>query len=202
MKGVVTWASTVEIHVVCKYVKHRWVGHSFTPVVDKIRFREERLGNFSFKMQQFKTENFVNPYSKKDFPVAVKVRDKMYFLLSVDSKDEDVKLFAKTCKATTTPSPKDPIQFLFISNGCPVSHSVKFLPCQNPKEIRLSLKAFQFLKILPQIYLHCKLTACHSQDTTSRCTNGCLRSDERRKKREEADDGYQLTAGPFQYVLQ
>ncbi|XP_013391916.1 oncoprotein-induced transcript 3 protein-like [Lingula anatina] len=201
MSGVVTWAGTIEIPFECKYARDHWITGSFKPVVEKLRFKEKGRGNLTFNIQQFQTDNFSTPYSEKDYPVSVKIRDQMYFVLSVNTTSPDVKLFADTCKATPCSSPFDFLQFNFIINGCSVTSAVKFLPSPDPKEIRLSIRAFQFLKALPEIYLHCKVVVCHTADMTSRCTKGCVQDDNTGKRQAGSVDDFQISEGPFHYIV-
>ncbi|XP_013419861.1 oncoprotein-induced transcript 3 protein [Lingula anatina] len=201
MSGVVTWAGTVEVPFECEYARDHWIAHSFKPVVEKLSFKEKGRGNLTFNIQQFQSEKFATAFSKKDYPVSVNIRDHMYFVLSVNTKSKDVKLFADACKATPSSSPFDFLQFNFIINGCPVTSEVKFLPSQDPREIRLSIQAFQFLKSFPQIYLHCKLVVCHTADMTSRCTKGCVQDDSPGKRRAETVDDFQISEGPFHYIV-
>ena len=59
------------------------------------------------------------------------------------------------------------------------------------------LAAFRFQEGYDDVYIHCKLTVCRSDDAGSRCDRGCDASRRRRRSTEE-DMSAELYVGPLQ----
>ena len=65
----------------------------------------------------FPDKRFVSPYMKDDFPVAVVLRKRLFFEISVTSSDRQLSIIADQCHATTTQDHKNPLKYVFITKG-------------------------------------------------------------------------------------
>ena len=70
--------------------------------------------------------------------------------------------------------------------------------------MKFGMEAFRFLGDYQYVYVHCEVIVCHTSQSDSRCSKGCLRGT-RRKRQQAADDEsffggstkLTLSQGPF-----
>ena len=62
---------------------------------------------------------------------------------------------------------------LFFSS-CPRDSSVRFHASSDPRKVRFSFEAFQFLGDHDYVFIHCRVHVCDVNDTNSRCAKGCM----------------------------
>ena len=65
---------------------------------------DDGSGEFQLQMNIFKDKDFSAMYSPMEFPIAVSLRHRLFFQVSVDSPDKRLSIIADTCYATPTPS--------------------------------------------------------------------------------------------------
>ena len=73
-------------------------------------------GNFTFKIDFYKSSSFVTPYTEQDYPLSVAVNQYLYVKYSVESS-ADLVIMAVTCRATKTGSLYSWPQYSIILNG-------------------------------------------------------------------------------------
>ena len=101
--------STVEWRFVSIY--HVYVLNDF------IFFRfPAGYGNFTFKIDFYKSSSFATPYTEQDYPLSVAVNQYLYVKYSVESS-ADLVIMAVTCRATKTGSLYSWPQYSIILNG-------------------------------------------------------------------------------------
>ena len=101
--------STVEWRFVSIY--HVYVLNDF------IFFRfPAGYGNFTFKIDFYKSSSFATPYTEQDYPLSVAVNQYLYVRYSVESS-ADLVIMAVTCRATKTGSLYSWPQYSIILNG-------------------------------------------------------------------------------------
>ena len=74
-------------------------------------------GNFTLSLNMFPDKRFVSPYMKDDFPIAVVLRKRLFFEISVTSSDRQLSIIADQCYATPTQDHKNPLKYVFITKG-------------------------------------------------------------------------------------
>ena len=117
-KDVVTRVREVEIEFSCYYSKYGvassvgWKTNS-----SKVVFSDEGRGNFTLSLDMFPDKSFANPYRKADFPVAVVLRKRLFFEVSVVSDDKQLSIRASRCYATPNQDRMNPLKYQFIKNG-------------------------------------------------------------------------------------
>ncbi|XP_022797785.1 uncharacterized protein LOC111336033 [Stylophora pistillata] len=167
----------------------------------KIVFSEKGFGEFALEMKIFPDDKFLGSYQKKEFPVTLPLRKKLFVEVRVDTKDARLGILAETCFATPDPDPNKPgLKFVFIENGCSDDETLDFIPPSNERYERFSLEAFKFLGDHQFVYMHCKVKICSANDPNSRCAQGCLRNSKQRRSlytQETNDEEYLLAQGPF-----
>ena len=78
---------------------------------------DEGKGNFTLSLNMFPDKRFVSPYMKDDFPVAVVLRKRLFFEISVTSIDRQLSIIADQCYATPTQDHKNSLKYVFITKG-------------------------------------------------------------------------------------
>ena len=73
-------------------------------------------GNFTFKIDFYKSSSFATPYTEQDYPLSVPVNQYLYVRYSVESS-ADLVIMAVTCRATKTGSLYSWPQYSIILNG-------------------------------------------------------------------------------------
>ena len=89
----------------------------FKPSNRKLVFSDEGQGNYTLSLDMFPDNRFVSPYMKDDFPVAVVLRRRLFFEVSVASDDKQLSIRADRCFATPTQDQKKSLKYEFIKNG-------------------------------------------------------------------------------------
>ena len=85
---------------------------------DKLNFNSltAGYGNFTFRMDFFKSGSFVVPYSAADYPLQLRLNDYIYVRYSVESS-ADLVIMAENCRATKDGSFYSLPQYNIIQNG-------------------------------------------------------------------------------------
>jgi len=115
---VVTRVREIEIQFSCFYAKHGVVSSvGWNPSNRKLVFSDKGKGNYTLSLNMFPDKRFVSPYMKNDFPVAVALRKRLFFEVSVASNDKQLSIIADRCFATPTQDQKNPLKYEFIKTG-------------------------------------------------------------------------------------
>ena len=80
-------------------------------------FSDEGKGNLTLSLNMFPDKQFVSPYMKDDFPVAVILRKSLFFEVSVTSSDKQLSIIADQCSATATQNERNSLKYIFITKG-------------------------------------------------------------------------------------
>ena len=105
----------LEIQFSCFYSKHGVVSSvGWKPRNRKLVFSDEGKGNFTLTLNMFPDKRFVSPYMTDDFPVAVVLRKRLFFEVSVTSSDKQLSIIADRCFATPTQNQKNSLKYVFI----------------------------------------------------------------------------------------
>ena len=72
---------------------------------------------FDINLGVFKDQGYTRPYGDQSFPIGVKVNERVFLQLSVDSEDRRLAVQAQRCHATPDPNPNSTIQYNLILNG-------------------------------------------------------------------------------------
>ncbi|CAH1267117.1 OIT3 [Branchiostoma lanceolatum] len=146
---------------------------------------EDANNTFVFDMHLFTSSDFVHKYETLDYPVQVLPSDRLYFGLTSRTTLSNMELFAIDCLATPTVDISAEPKVYIIRNGCPVDPTLRTHDDSNdPLTLHFSVVAFTFPNSTDNIlYLHCTMVLCMIDDPTSRCAQGCIQPDQRRRRR-------------------
>jgi len=184
--GVITRSHDIRLPLYCSYSRKKLVSLSFNP--RGIYFGQEAgYGNFTFKLDFFKSGSFVVPYSTADYPLELRLNDYLYVRYTVESS-ADLVIMAENCRATKDGSFYSLPHYNIIKNGCGRDTTMIYSYNSNRPYQEFRIKVFRFFNGYSSIYLHCELLACHRSSINSRCPRGCLPG-RRRKRRAVIGDG-------------
>ena len=117
-EDVMTRVREIEIQYSCFYSNKGVVSSvGLKPSNRELVFSDEGKGNLTLSLNMFPDKTFAIPYTKGDFPVAVELRQLLFFEVSVTSSDKQLSIIADRCYATPTQDHKNPLNYEFISNG-------------------------------------------------------------------------------------
>ncbi|XP_066272435.1 uncharacterized protein [Branchiostoma lanceolatum] len=161
-------------------------------------------GTFTFSMNLYSSDGFVQPYTQADFPVEVTINDNVYFGVSVEAAVSGLVLFVENCKATPSSNSEDSTQYYFIQDGCQMDDTLQVFSTDSPTSVNYGISTFQFAnESQPYVYLHCDVMVCLEDNPGSRCDQGCTSS---RRRRRAADNSLEervtLVQGPIVLVVE
>ncbi len=117
-KNVVKRVREIEIKFSCFYSKYGVVSSvGWKPNNRKLVFSDEGKGNFTLSLNMFSDKRFVSAYMNDDFPVAVVLRQLLFFEVSVTSSDKQLSIIADRCYATPTQDQRSSLKYEFIRKG-------------------------------------------------------------------------------------
>ncbi|XP_067017039.1 uncharacterized protein [Acropora muricata] len=184
--GVITRSQDIRLPFYCSYSRKKLLSLSFNPL-GVYYGQEAGYGNFTFKMDFFKSGSFLVPYSTADYPLQLRLNDYIYVRYSVESS-ADLVIMAENCRATKDGSFYSLPQYKIIQNGCGRDTTMVYSYNSNRPYQEFRMKVFRFFNDYNAVYLHCELLACHRSSRNSRCQRGCMPGN-RRKRRAVGRDG-------------
>lgn len=186
----ITRKSTRILPFQCSYEKKAVISKVFySPDHIRVITETENYGNFTYIMNMYTNKNLSQKVEK--YPLLVGISQRLYINLQVQSGDSDLNVFPDECKATPSidfdAEPDHPI----IEEACP---SDKYLEYEYKKSASQSFSflAFRFKSGYQDVYIHCKLTVCRSDDQESKCEKGCKEGENESRKKRGVTEGYRV----------
>ncbi|XP_038594782.1 uncharacterized protein LOC119918224 isoform X1 [Micropterus salmoides] len=101
--------------------------------------------------------------------------DTLFFQVALHTNNSfasDLLLQVESCWATESNDPQDPVQGVFLQDGCPVDYTFHWLSVNGlAQRSRFSIQMFTMPKGLP-LYIHCLANICgHGEECTKNCTS-------------------------------
>lgn len=179
----------------CGYDKKTVISKvSYSPRSTLIITDADGIGNFTYYMDMYEDET--NNEIVTEFPKAVGLGQRMYFGFRVESGDSELVVFPDVCKATASSSFDSTPVHLIIEDACSRDNTLDYRYEKNATQF-FNLAAFRFQEGYDDVYIHCKLTVCRTDDAGSRCDRGCGENRRRRRSTEE-NMSTELYVGPLQ----
>ncbi|XP_071477174.1 ZP domain-containing protein-like [Diadema antillarum] len=166
----ITREHALQISVRCELDRRQVLGESFLPITGKISLWEVGYGNFSLSLDRYTDQTFNEVVV--DDQAEVGLGDPLYFagnLMSVGG----LAVFIEKCWATPTPYPNNRKSYTFLSDGCAEDPTLQILYHSDPSFQPFIIDAFTFIEENPEVFVHCEVLVCDSDDPTSRCVQGC-----------------------------
>ena len=116
---IITRVREVEIPFTCYYSNTGVVSAvGIKAQSKKILFSKNGFGKFVLEMSIYPDGKYVGFYTKKDFPLIVPPRKKLFVQVRVDSEDKRLTILADECFATPDVNPYNPgLKYTFIKDG-------------------------------------------------------------------------------------
>jgi len=201
--NVITRTHDIKFPFSCRYSRREVLSLSFKPR-SIIIGHEEGYGNFTFKMEFYRSAAYATPYNDNDYPIQVRLNGYIYVQYSVESS-ADLVIMAENCKATKDGSFYSWPQYNIIQNGCPRDTTLDYSYDPNRSFQQFKIRAFRFFNDYDKVYFHCEVLACYRNSANSRCQGSCINSKKRKRRdvprdkleHEESTAKKVLTGGPM-----
>ncbi|XP_070543189.1 scavenger receptor cysteine-rich domain-containing protein DMBT1-like isoform X2 [Ptychodera flava] len=188
----------VEIPFECVYSRKGRADASFVVDSEKLYLTETGHGNFSFRLDFYHDVSYGTPYYDNEYPIEVKLGERIYVGAAVETNTTDLELFLEKCKGTPTENPNHSTQYAFIENGCIKDATVQLHSVDNPAEKHFSIEAFDFVESTSNVvYIHCDMLVCNATDPFSRCQQGCVLRHRRDVGEDSSLGSRTVTQGPI-----
>ncbi|KAK3754731.1 hypothetical protein QZH41_019372 [Actinostola sp. cb2023] len=111
----ITRDALIVLPFYCKYARRRLVSSSsFKPSKKVIHASEGNFGNFTFFMNLFRSSQYKNPYTPRDYPVALSLNKPLWIQFEVKDTKVDLVVFAESRSATTSPNPNSLPKYVLL----------------------------------------------------------------------------------------
>ncbi|XP_007478920.2 CUB and zona pellucida-like domain-containing protein 1 [Monodelphis domestica] len=167
--AVITRQKHLQIILKCEMENNSTVEIMYITEDDIIK-NISALGKYNVSMALYESESFNNPLLNS--PYYVELNQTLFVQVSLHVLDPNLVVFLDTCTASPTSDFASPTYDL-IRSGCSKDDTCKIYPPSGHYG-RFQFSAFKFLRSLGSVYLQCKVWICESNDTQSRCNQGCI----------------------------
>ncbi|NXC36956.1 CUZD1 protein, partial [Campylorhamphus procurvoides] len=167
--NVITRQKNTEIIVKCK-MENNSTSEVFYITRDNVIQNITAMGRYNVSMSFYNSDSFSEPIHQS--PYYVDLNQTLFAQVSLHSTDPNLLVFVDTC--TASPQPHfGSLTYDLIKSGCNKDDTVVTYP---PLEHhgRFKFNAFRFLRSFPSVYLQCDIIICDSNNSNSRCTQGCI----------------------------
>nr|XP_033798875.1 deleted in malignant brain tumors 1 protein [Geotrypetes seraphini] len=187
---VITRQKQLQIIVKCEMENNSTVEIMYV-TEDDIIHTENEIGRYNVSMSFYESEDFSSPVTQ--YPYFVDLNQTLLLQISVDTQDTQLQVFTDTCIASPQSDFGAPTYDL-IRHGCIKDDTYVSYP-PGSRYSRFHFSAFKFLRSHQTVYLQCKVIICDSNDTLSRCNQGCIS----RQKRDVGSYSWRASAvvGPI-----
>ncbi|NXJ89034.1 CUZD1 protein, partial [Corythaixoides concolor] len=167
--NVITRQKNIQIIVQCKMENNSTVEVIYV-TENYIIQNATAVGRYNVSMSFYDSDSFSEPVHQS--PYYVDLNQTLFAQVSLHSTDPNLVVFVDTCIASPQPDFGSPTYDL-IRSGCNKDDTVVTYP---PLEHygRFKFNAFRFLESFSSVYLQCDILICDSNNTNSRCTEGCI----------------------------
>ncbi|XP_073242010.1 ZP domain-containing protein-like [Porites lutea] len=195
--NVITRTHDINLRFHCSYSRKKMLSVQFQTQQVFIG-SEAGYGNFTFRMDFYRTAAFATPYTENDYPISIPSNEFLYVKYSVESS-ADLVIMAENCKATRYGNFYSLPQYTVIQNGCPRDTTMEYTYYPTASSQQFRMRSFKFFNDYYVVYFHCELLACYRYNYNSRCSRGCLTS--KKRKRREIDDKLEHDESTNKYIL-
>ncbi|XP_078617658.1 uncharacterized protein LOC144885609 [Branchiostoma floridae x Branchiostoma japonicum] len=174
--SVIARDGDIRITSKCKYERQKWVDSTFLPIPGGhgLNITEEGFGQLEVRLSMFPTRQYQSQYRANQFPIHIKLRQRVYMQLEAQGHGKKLSVLALNCKATMSPEPNDTLQYQLINDGCASDPTLDIFSIDDPSKERFGFEAFRFIQEVKTVYVHCEVMVCNAADPGSRCAQGCV----------------------------
>ncbi|XP_078600088.1 uncharacterized protein LOC144875145 [Branchiostoma floridae x Branchiostoma japonicum] len=180
--GTISRDDDIIMHSTCKYERDQDVTARFMPIPGGLEFHEVGFGKLSIHLDIFHTRNYLQSYTRSEYPIHKKLKDMVFLQLQVQGHDQLLSVLGLNCKATMSPDKNDSLNYPLLQDGCGVDSTLQMFSSNKPDVEQFGFEAFRFIRELKTVYIHCEVEVCEAADTGSRCAQGCRSAPGRRRR--------------------
>uniref|UniRef100_A0A7M4FX42 CUB and zona pellucida like domains 1 n=1 Tax=Crocodylus porosus TaxID=8502 RepID=A0A7M4FX42_CROPO len=166
---IITRQKNLQIFVKCEMENNSTV-EIFYVSEDGVIQNSSALGRYNVSMSFYESDLFARPIL--DSPYYIDLNKTLFVQVSLHSTDADLLVFVDTCVASPNLDFGSP-RYALIQNGCIKDDTYMNYPLLQHYG-RFKFNAFKFLRNHASVYLQCQVLICDSNDSNSRCTQGCV----------------------------
>ncbi|KAM9854307.1 zona pellucida glycoprotein d [Aulostomus maculatus] len=195
----------IDYTCVYPYIKRVSLPFPVIPYSSEMVIKMQEL-DATIQMMLYTDDTYTEAY--KSAPT-IELRDKVYVEVTVKEPADTFLLRVNECWATQTLEPitTEGLAHHLLLNGCVNDHTVSFInvskeqPGHNGQSstVRYSFDMFRFTTDPPELYLHCTVQLCASDDQKS-CTPNCNSITKREAVRADPTQGL-LSYGPIRIEM-
>ncbi|CAN9506615.1 unnamed protein product [Ophioblennius macclurei] len=179
---IITRNHVIDIAFSCAYPKKINLTLGFRHK-DPYAFQERGFGTFTFEFEFFQSQRFRQQVDGSTYPVEVYLKQMIYMQIQATSSIPNTELFVESCRATPYDNPESRISYTIIENGCVRDPTVRIFS-SSKSVFRFGMEAFEFIGAHDEVYITCSVLLCESGVPGTRCSQGCIESGSRRRRRE------------------
>ncbi|XP_061314544.1 CUB and zona pellucida-like domain-containing protein 1 [Pezoporus flaviventris] len=167
--NIITRQKSVLIIVKCKLENNSTLEVVYI-TEDNIIQNTTAVGRYNVSMSFYDSGSFSEPIHQS--PYYVDLNQTLFAQVSLHSTDPNLLVFIDTCVASPE-ADFGSLTYDLIRSGCNKDDTVVTYP---PVEhyARFKFNAFKFLQSFASVYLQCDILICDSNNTNTRCTQGCI----------------------------
>ncbi|XP_053548600.1 CUB and zona pellucida-like domain-containing protein 1, partial [Bombina bombina] len=166
---VITGQNNLQIIVTCEFDSNSAVEVMYMIQNDIVQEQKDS-SQYDISLDFYQSEDFSSQVVET--PYFIELNKKLYLQATLRSPDPQLTVFTETCFASPNSNFEEPTYDL-IRHGCSKDDTYHNFP-SGSGFARFSISAFRFLHSHPSVYLQCRLVICDTDDSESRCKQGCM----------------------------
>ncbi|KAM4635922.1 CUB and zona pellucida-like domain-containing protein 1 [Discoglossus pictus] len=168
-EGVITRRRQLQIVVTCELDSNSTVEIMYVTENEIIQDQQD-TGKYDVSLAFYESQDFSSPVL--DSPYFIDLNKTLFLQATLHTQDPQLTVFTDTCFASPNVNFQAPTYDL-IRHGC-VKDDTYHNFASGSGFARFSFSAFKFLHSHTSVYLQCRVVICDANDSTSRCTQGCV----------------------------
>ncbi|NP_001106309.1 CUB and zona pellucida-like domains 1 L homeolog precursor [Xenopus laevis] len=168
-RGLITRRKQVQIIVTCELDGNTVVEIMYTTEDDIIQEQRD-TSRYDVGLSFFTSETFVTPVLES--PYFVDLNQTLFLQATLHLPDPQLTVFTDSCFASSEPK-FQAATYDLVRQGCAKDDTYHNFP-SGSGFARFSFGAFKFLHLHNSVYLKCRVVICDTNDTASRCNQGCI----------------------------
>ncbi|MBN3299006.1 OIT3 protein, partial [Amia calva] len=171
---VIVRTSKLLLPVTCEFPRQYEVSDGYLPNPRDaaLEMQGHSHGQFPFSLELFKSAEFSEPY--RGTTPSLKLHDSLFFGVEPAERVDGLATLVESCFATPSPKADQALKYYLIKDGCISDETVKQVSSRDQLSKHYQVPVFKFVgKDNKEVFLHCRVLVCGSEDGASRCSQGC-----------------------------
>ncbi|XP_026036276.1 uncharacterized protein LOC113029565 [Astatotilapia calliptera] len=195
--ALITRKHNLEVEFYCQYPKKGNVSLGFTAHRTMVEVFDKGFGTFTYQFEFYPDNQFRSIIDPSSYPLEYDVGQKIYMEIDASSIVNDTEMFVESCRASPYDNPNSQPTYSIIEDGCPVDPTVMIHETDNKRQFRFCIEAFKFIGLHDQVYISCSVMMCEAGNPNSRCSQGCINSNNHHHSHRRKRDSAIQTAAHF-----